>query len=167
MAGYEIARDLGDRHEQGWALIYASQAYRRLGDHERAWQCSDRATRLFDPGHDGHLQASVTRAHTVYDLGRPAEALAGYRAVLAALAGRTALNATLVTRLIAHICIARCLAALDRWAEVAGTCEEALHGPEPLNVDRLEGDLRLWLGRARRRLGEPDEARAELDALRG
>ncbi|BCJ68674.1 ATP-binding protein [Polymorphospora rubra] len=165
MIGYGIAQDLGDLDEQGWALIYASQAYRRLGDHQRAWECSDRAERRFaDSGnHEGHLQALTTRAHSVYDLGRPEEALGTYQEVLDRLVDRPpSPNAANMTGLIAHICIARCLSALGRWRETVDRCEAVLAGDRPVHADRLEGDLRLWLGRARQRLGDHDEARRQL-----
>ena len=83
----ELAAQAGDVAQQAWALIYAATAHWRLGETEEVARCATGAAALFRSIDDleGYCQAVQYLADSDLALGRPAQALAGLRRLLALL----------------------------------------------------------------------------------
>ncbi|MFG3199782.1 tetratricopeptide repeat protein [Streptomyces sp. NPDC048208] len=178
-AALEVARDIGDRLQMGWALGYGASALHRLGRAEEAMARLRRAVdQLADQtsvqGRLAELTALNILGSYLRQSGSAEEALAIHRRSEAICRaeepGRpTELITVYLGASLQHI--GNDLAALGRWAEAEEPLRQALDIFETVNMAAWAEATRLDLGIVLRRLARHDEARRTLltayEALRG
>ena len=162
---YDLAGEIGDVAQQGWAMMYADQAYRRLNAIASADAALSRAAPLFDAAgdHAGYCMALLATGQALSARGCPAEAVEVYQATLEAARTRpVAPGVRLATTARALTLLTRALGVLGRWAEAAETGTAALPALEEYTEPVMHGEGLLWLAWAEHALGRTQDARAHL-----
>lgn len=162
---FEVAGRVGDRSQQAWALDYTARARRALGDFQGALESARQAVPLFDAAEDhaGYVQALIGIGHTLFDLGRAAEAGDAHQVALQAAEERPLRPAVaLFSRAQTRLQVGKCLAVQGRWVEAEQYLTQAMPLLEEFGAPILLGQGHYWLGRAKHALGAPEEARSHL-----
>lgn len=124
-----LARRIGDRREEAWALTYTAAIRVRSGRAEPALTPCRRAAELFrEIGYAlGEHAARNVEGSALTMLGRHAEAARLHRAVLEFYRQGNGLSRTgaLVAQANAMVCLGRDLAGLGRWREAADEYQRA------------------------------------------
>jgi hypothetical protein len=167
----EIATAVGDDRLQGWACFYAANTSLIFDRYEEGLAQATRAAGHFDrtDDRDGQTQAQLTRAVCLRLLGRNAESLAGYEAILGLLrspGGRPAGFVGITTE-------AGVLAGIGTTAHALGDDGRALAAlAEALRVGDTDPRpitpvlVRVMLARVLRALGRTPEALDRLQECR-
>ncbi|MEV0610994.1 helix-turn-helix domain-containing protein [Polymorphospora rubra] len=163
----ELARRIGDRREEAWALTYSAAVLVRTGHAAAALAPCRRAVDLFrQVGYalGAHCAASAQGA-ALAALGRYAEAADLHREVLAFYRRDNGLTRTgaAVTQGAAMISLGGALAGLGRWREAADEFDRARRTFDRCGATFSEAHATYRYGLAVRALGEVDDA---ADALR-
>ncbi|MFI8347426.1 tetratricopeptide repeat protein [Streptomyces sp. NPDC085596] len=178
-AALEVARDIGDRLQMGWALGYGASALHRLGRVEESMaRLRDAVDCLADQtsvqGRLAELTALNTLGGYLRQSGSAEEALAIHRrSETICRAEEPGRPTELITVYLGAVRqqIGNDLAALGRWAEAERPLRQALDIFETMNMAAWVETTRLDLGIVLRRLSRHDEARQTLltayEALRG
>ncbi|WP_283133023.1 XRE family transcriptional regulator [Rhizohabitans arisaemae] len=163
-----LARQVGDRREQAWALTYAANAHRGLSHNEQAADCLRESVAVFESLHDlvGYTVALRQLGEVVRDLGDPVEALELHRRTEAIY--RDPANGIPPTQTelglgLSLLEAGRDLVALRRWADAAGHYRSALRYFVAAGDHWRRGTVLYELGCALKEAGDEDGARAELE----
>lgn len=154
-----LARRIGDRREEAWALTYSASIFVRSGRAAQAVDPCRRATALFhEIGYAlGEHCARNVEGSALTALGRFTEAARLHRQVAAFYGAGNGLSSTgaLVAKGGAVICLGRDLAGLGRWRQAGAEFRRAAaifrHCGTPFN----EGIAVYHHGLAARELGDP------------
>ncbi|BCJ69209.1 ATP-binding protein [Polymorphospora rubra] len=163
----ELARRIGDRREEAWALTYCAAVLVRTGHAAAALDPCRRAVGLFrQAGYAlGEHCAASAQGAALAALGRYAEAADLHREVLAFYRRDNGLTRTgaAVTQGAAMISLGGALAGLGRWREAADEFDRARRTFDRCGATFSEAHATYRYGLAVRALGEVDDA---ADALR-
>ncbi|MBO4207022.1 ATP-binding protein [Micromonospora echinofusca] len=162
---FEVAVRVGDRSQQAWALEYMARARRALGDFQGALDTAREAVPLFDAAtdHEGYVQAFIGIGHTLFELGRFAEAADSHQIALQAAEERPLRpTVALFSRAQTRLQIGKCLAVQERWAEAERYLLQAMPLLEEFGAPIILGQGHYWLGQTKHALEAPDEARSHL-----
>ncbi|WP_328476735.1 helix-turn-helix domain-containing protein [Actinoplanes sp. NBC_00393] len=166
MSAYRLAVEIGDRKEQAWALTYAGTSWRFAERYEQALDAYLRAQSLSDEigDHNHYVQHFQGIGLLLASMGRREEALAMYRRTLVELDRRPVdRSPAMSARTGAHTFAAEVLADLGRWPEAYREAQLALPLAREFTDTSMLGQVHLTLGRARAALGDPAEARTDLE----
>ncbi|SDT03791.1 helix-turn-helix domain-containing protein [Actinoplanes derwentensis] len=166
MAAYELAVQIGDRRQQGWALQYAGTAWRfsRI-DRDRALAAYRQALQLFDEigDHDAYVQQFQGIGLLLMEQGRSDEAIEQFQTAIREVGARPVATAPARGALAgAHTFMAEALVRAGRWAAALETAQVALPLVRDYASTTMTGQVHLTLARARIGLGMPAEARDDL-----
>ncbi|MGW6913458.1 ATP-binding protein [Kitasatospora sp. NPDC054939] len=170
----ELARRLGDREQEAWALAYSASGLRRLARHAEAGEAYRQSADAFAglatrPARLGRLVTLRGAANCLRDTGRGDEAADTRRLALAGsldlVAEWGSPSAHLMAALTAHE-LGLDRAALGRWPAAEKAYRQALVHFEAAGRPEATAETLTELGTALVEQGRADEARAVLsDAL--
>lgn len=157
-----LARRIGDRREEAWALVYSASIFVRSDRAEQALAPCGRAAELFrEIGYAlGEYAARNVEGSALAALGRYAEAARLHRGSLEFYRRGNGLSRTgaLVAQANAMVCLGRDLAGLGRWREAATEYRRAAAVFHRCGATFNEAMARYHHGLALRDLGEPGPA---------
>ncbi|MCZ7420044.1 helix-turn-helix domain-containing protein [Verrucosispora sp. WMMA2121] len=165
MEAYQLAVEIGDVKEQGWALTYAAHSWRLGGQPDRTLWAYQQAQELADSvgDHDAYVTALTGIGLLSIDLERYDDALTHFRHLLREVEQRPLGPRPAVAYLaIAHTYASLVLMELGRGQEALGEAELALPSAVEVGDAAYVGRAYLMLGRARAALGARVEARRDL-----
>ncbi|WP_407567204.1 ATP-binding protein [Polymorphospora sp. A560] len=158
----ELARRIGDRREEAWALTYSAAILVRTGRAAAALDPCRRAVGLFRQAGYALGEHCAASAHgaALAALGRYAEAADLHREVLAFYRRDNGLTRTgaQVTQGAAMISLGGALAGLGRWREAADEFDQARRNFQRCGATFSEAHATYRYGLAARELGEVDAA---------
>ncbi|MBC3840130.1 tetratricopeptide repeat protein [Streptacidiphilus sp. 4-A2] len=163
----ELARGIGDRRQEGWALLYCGSALRGLGRPEQAYDAYHQAAAVFSPdrsrtGQMGRLVALRAAGNCLRETGQLREAVAAHRQalddILRTLGSPRSHPTQLMAGFAAHE-LGLDHAALSEWAEAEQAQRRALGHFEAAGRPDTEVQVLAALGTALAEQGRAEEAR--------
>ncbi|MFE0378764.1 helix-turn-helix domain-containing protein [Streptomyces inhibens] len=166
-----LARQTGNKSQQGWALVHAAHAVATRGRLDEALSYADQAAELFEDVDDkaGRLQALLGTAHDLLALDRPHEALDRLRHILALVTDpSSAPDRHLADYIEANTlrAIGMTHARLGDWAQAASAYRRALAAGPGVPIPNLQGLTLHGLAQALHHQQEFEQARTVLAEAR-
>ncbi|MFC6017030.1 helix-turn-helix domain-containing protein [Plantactinospora solaniradicis] len=162
----ELARRIGDRREEAWALTYSASIFVRSGRAGYAVDSSRQAVALFrQVGYElGEACAANVQGTALGALGRHAEAAELHRDVLEFYRRRSGLSSTnaLIAQAATMMCLGADLAGEQMWREAAGEYAQARALFQQCAATFAEASAAYRHGVALRALGDVEAATEQL-----
>jgi transcriptional regulator with XRE-family HTH domain/tetratricopeptide (TPR) repeat protein len=163
-AALECAREIGDRREEAWALVYTGSIAARTGQPAAAAAACEQAISLFTAlGYRaGEQSARGGLASALAALGRFDQALAIHQQLFADYQAGGDESPALVGQAATSLAIGHDLAGLDRWSEAAQAYARAADRFARSGTSYGEASAAYRHAMALRHLGDEPGARASL-----
>lgn len=162
----ELARRIGDRREEAWALTYSASIFVRSGRAVFAVDSSRQAVALFrQVGYElGEACAANVQGTALGALGRYAEAAELHRDVLEFYRRGSGLSSTgaMIAQAATMMCLGSDLAGEQIWSEAAGEYARARALFRQCAATFGEASAAYWHGVALRALGDVEAAAEQL-----